>query len=56
MNLSFNGLTGVNSLCSIYFTKDAKKKLQRIDQIHLKTVKHSYLIEIGILNIFDFHG
>ena len=26
VNLSFNGLIGVNSLCSIYFTKDTKKK------------------------------
>ena len=25
VNLNFNGLNGVNSLCSIYFTKDAKK-------------------------------
>ena len=27
VNLSFNGLTGVNLLCSIYFTKSAKKKV-----------------------------
>ena len=25
VNPSFNGLTGVNSICSIYFTEDAKK-------------------------------
>ena len=26
MNLNVNGLTGINSLCSIYFDKDAKEK------------------------------
>ena len=43
VNLSFTGLIGVNSLCSIYFTKDAKKKLHQIHQIYLKTVKLPYL-------------
>ena len=56
VNLSFNGLTDVNSLCSIYFTKDAQKKFHQIDQIYLRTVKLPYLIEIGILNNFDING
>ena len=53
LNLSFNRLTSVNLLCSIYFTKDAKEKLH---QIYLKTVKLPYLTENNILNNFDFHG
>ena len=56
VNLSFNGLTGVNSLCSICFTEDAKKKFHQIDQIYLRTVKLPYLIEISILNNLDFRG
>jgi len=53
MNLSFNVLTGFNSLCSIYFTEDAKKKFH---QIYLRTVELHYLTENGILNNFVFHG
>ena len=53
MNLSFNGLTGVNSLCSIDFTKDAKKKF---DQIYLRTVKLLNLTKNDILSNFDYHG
>ena len=53
VNLNFNWLPGVNSLCSIYFIKDAKKKFH---QIYLKTVKLPYLTENGILNNFDPHG
>ena len=54
VNLCFNGLTGINSLCSIYFTKDAKKK--QFQQIDLRTVKLPYLIEIGNLNNFNIHS
>ena len=57
-NLSFNGLTGVNSSCSIYFTENAKKKFYQIYQIYLRlrTVKHPYPTEKGILNNFDLYG
>ena len=53
VNLNFNGLTGVNSLCSIYFKKDAKEKFH---QIYLTSVKLPYLIENDIQNNFDIHG
>ena len=56
MNLSFNGLTGVNSLCSIYFTKDAKKKVPPIFFNFFENCPTSYLTENGILNSFDYHG
>ena len=41
VNLNFNGLTGVNSLRSIYLNKDAKKKIY---QIYLRTTKLPNLI------------
>ena len=44
VNLSFNRSTGVNSLCSIYFTKDAKKNFH---QIHLRCVKPPQLTEMA---------
>ena len=53
VNLNFNGLTGVNSLCSIYFNKDANKK---IHQIYLRTVNLPNLTKNDILSNFDFHG
>ena len=56
MNLSFNALTGVNSLCSIYFTNDTKKKFPLNLSNSSGTVKLHYLTEIDILNNFDIHG
>jgi len=53
VNLNFNGLTGVNSLSSIYFNKDAKKN---IHQTYLITVKLPNLAKNGILSNFDLHG
>ena len=53
VNLDFNGLTGVNSLCPIYFTTDAKIK---IHQIYLRIVKLHNLTKNGILSNFDFYG
>ena len=56
VNLSFNELIDVNSLCSFYLTKEAKIKFQQIHQIYLKAVKLSYHTENGILNSFDPYG
>ena len=53
VNLSFDGLTGVNSLCSIYFDKVAKKN---IHQIYLRTIELPNLTKSGILSNFDLHS
>ena len=52
VNLNFDGLPGVNSLCSIHFNKDAKKNFH---QIYLRTVKLPYLTKNSILSNFDLH-